>query len=119
VARTAYILKSPDARTGKAYRQGYIPGAMRKCRIAIARYLAFVVALLLVVMALDQAVANSSVVIGSLITSLPALVAWLYLESIAWEGMESDRGIVRGMAIASDQTDRAAREGTIEGRALR
>jgi hypothetical protein len=29
-----------------------MPGAMRKCRIAIARYLAFVVALLLVVIAL-------------------------------------------------------------------
>jgi hypothetical protein len=77
-----------------------MPGAMRKCRITIASYLAFVSALLLVVIASNQAVANSSVIIGLLATSLPALVAWLYVESIAWEGMEADRRVERGMVGA-------------------
>jgi hypothetical protein len=45
-------------------------------------------------------VANSPVIIGLLATSLPALVAWLYVESIAWEGLEQARRIVRGMVSA-------------------
>ena len=85
-----------ERQTGK----DHMPGAMRKGRTAIAGYLAFVVALLLVVIASNQAVADSSVIIGLLATSLPALVAWLYVESIAWEGMEADRRIVRGMVGA-------------------
>ncbi len=44
--------------------------------------------------------ANSPVIIGLLATSLPALVAWLYVESIAWEGLEQARRIVRGMVSA-------------------
>lgn len=74
-----------------------MPRAIRKCRTAIAGYLAFVAALLLAVIASNQAIANSSVIVGLLATSLPALVAWLYVESIAWEGLEQARRIVRGM----------------------
>jgi hypothetical protein len=85
-----------ERQTGK----DHMPGAMRKGRTAIAGYLAFVVALLLVVIASNQAVADSSVIIGLLATSLPALVAWLYVESIAWEGAEPDRRIVRRMVSA-------------------
>ena len=77
-----------------------MPGENRKCRTAIAGYLAFVAALLLAVVASNQAVANSSVIVGLLATSLPALVAWLYVESIAWEGLEQARRMVRGMVSA-------------------
>jgi hypothetical protein len=68
-----------------------------KSTTAISAYLAFVAALLLTVIAAHQAIANSSLVIGLLATSLPALVAWLYVESIPWEGLERGRQIVRGM----------------------
>jgi hypothetical protein len=74
-----------------------MPGANRKHRTAIFGYLAFVAALLLAVIASNQAVANASVIIGLLATSLPPLAAWLYVESIAWEGLEQARRIVRGM----------------------
>lgn len=74
-----------------------MPGANRKHRTAIFGYLAFVAALLLAVIASNQAVANASVIIGLLATSLPALAAWLYVESIAWEGLEQARRIVRAM----------------------
>lgn len=74
-----------------------MPGPNRKHRTAIFGYLAFVAALLLAVIASNQAVANASVIIGLLATSLPALAAWLYVESIAWEGLEQARRIVRGM----------------------
>ena len=60
-------------------------------------YLAFVVALLLAVIASNQTVANSSVIVGLLAISLPAFVAWLYVESIAWEGLEQARRLVRGI----------------------
>lgn len=72
-----------------------MPGAIRT-RSAIFGYLAFVVALLLVVIASSQMIANATVIIGLLATSLPALVAWMYVESIDWEGLESGRRLVRG-----------------------
>jgi hypothetical protein len=74
-----------------------MPGASRQRRTAISGYLAFVAALLLAVIASNQAIANSSVIISLLATSLPALAAWLYCESIAWAGLEQARRIVRGM----------------------
>jgi hypothetical protein len=70
-------------------------GAIRQRRAAISGYLAFVAALLLVLIAANQAVANSSVVIGLLATSLPALTAWLYVESVDWEGLEQAHRLVR------------------------
>ena len=61
-----------------------MPGAGRKARTAVVGYLVFVVGLLLAVIASsNQALANSSVVVALLATSLPALVAWLYVESIS------------------------------------
>ena len=77
-----------------------MPAAGRKARTALTGYLLFVVGLLLAVIASNQAIANSSVVVGLLATSLPAFVAWLYVESISWEGLEQARRIVRGI-IAS------------------
>lgn len=85
-----------------------MPGAIRNGRTAIAGYLAFVAALLLAVIASNQAIANTPVIIGLLATSLPALAAWLYVESIAWEGLEQARRIVRGMASAVALTLSAA-----------
>ena len=76
-----------------------MPGANRKHRTAIFGYLAFVAALLLAVIASNQAVANASVIVGLLATSPPALAAWLYVESIAWEGLE--QAAVRGVAQPS------------------
>jgi hypothetical protein len=74
-----------------------MPAAIRKPRTVIAAYLAFVVALLLAVIASNQTIASSSVIVALLATSLPALVAWLYVESIAWEGLEQARRLVRGI----------------------
>jgi hypothetical protein len=71
--------------------------AILKRRTAIAGYLAFVAALLVAVIASNQAIPNSSAIIGLLATALPALAAWLYVESIAWEGLEHVRRIVRWM----------------------
>jgi len=77
-----------------------MPGATRNRRTAIAGYVAFVAALLLAVIASNQVIARSSVIIGLLATSLPALGAWLYVESIKWEGLEQARRMVRGMVSA-------------------
>ncbi len=72
----------------------------RKSTTAISGYLAFVAALLLTVIAANQAIASSSLIIGLLAASLPALVVWLYVESIPWEGLERARQIVRGVVSA-------------------
>lgn len=75
-----------------------MPPADRRARTALTGYLVFVVGLLLAVIASsNQAIANSSIVIGLLATSLPALVAWLYVESISWKGLEHARRTVRGI----------------------
>lgn len=72
----------------------------RKSTTAISGYLAFVAALLLTVIIAHQAIANSALIIGLLAASLPALVAWLYVESTPWEGLERAHQIVRGVVGA-------------------
>jgi hypothetical protein len=62
---------------------------------AISGYLAFTAALMLAAIVSHESVANSSVIVGLLATSLPALVAWLYADSIAWTGLEHIGRIVR------------------------
>jgi hypothetical protein len=75
-----------------------MPPTGRKTRTALVGYLVFVVGLLLAVIASsNQAIANSSAVVGLLATSLPAFVAWLYIESISWQGLEQARRTVRGI----------------------
>ncbi len=69
--------------------------ATRTRRMAVASYLAFVAALMLAVIAANHTIANSSVVIGLLATSLPALAAWLFVETLDWEGLEQARDMIR------------------------
>jgi hypothetical protein len=68
-------------------------------RSAIFGYLVFVVALLLTVIVSSGAVARSGAIVGLLAVSLPALVAWLYIESSGWMGPEPACRIVRGAVI--------------------
>ncbi len=67
----------------------------RTRRIAVSSYLAFVATLMLAVIASNQTMANSSVVIGLLATSLPALAVWLYVETLDWKGLEQARDMIR------------------------
>jgi len=69
--------------------------ATRTRRLAISSYVAFVAALMLAVVAANQTIAKSSVVIGLLATSLPALVAWIYVETLNWEGLEQAHDMIR------------------------
>jgi hypothetical protein len=62
---------------------------------AISGYLAFIAALMLAVIVSRESVAYSSAIVGLLAMSLPALVAWLYADSIAWTGLEHIGRIVR------------------------
>jgi hypothetical protein len=67
---------------------------------AIAAYLVFVTALFLAVMVAAGSVARAGVIVGLLAVSLPALVAWLYIESTGWMGPEPMCRVVRGVVIA-------------------
>jgi hypothetical protein len=62
---------------------------------AISGYLAFIAALMLAVIVSNESLAYSAVTIGLLAPSLPAMVASLYADSIAWAGLEHMGRIVR------------------------
>lgn len=68
--------------------------------MAIAGYLAFSAALMLAVIASEGSVAYAPLIVGLLATSLPALVAWLYIDSGSWMGPEPICRIVRAAAIS-------------------
>ncbi|HEY7202896.1 MAG TPA: hypothetical protein VIA61_01290 [Methylomirabilota bacterium] len=68
-------------------------------RSAIFGYMVFVVALLLTVIVSSSSVARSGTIVGLLAVSLPALVAWLYIESSGWMGPEPMCRIVRAVAV--------------------
>ena len=72
-----------------------MPKATRTRRLAISSYVAFVAALMLAAIAANHAIANSSVVICLLATSLPALAALLYVDTLNWEGLEPARDMIR------------------------
>lgn len=67
---------------------------------AIAGYLAFTAAALLAVIASAPAIAGSAVAVGLLAVSLPALGAWLYIDSSDWAGPELASRLVRNTVIA-------------------
>jgi len=72
-----------------------MPKATRTRRLALSSYVAFVTALMLAVIAANHTIANSSVVIGLLAISLPALAALLYVDTLNWEGLEPARDMIR------------------------
>ncbi|HEU4437914.1 MAG TPA: hypothetical protein VFT36_01615 [Methylomirabilota bacterium] len=65
----------------------------------LGAYLVFVIGLLFTVIVSSGSVARSGTIVGLLAVSLPALVAWLYIESTAWMGPEPMCRIVRIAAI--------------------
>ena len=65
----------------------------------LGAYLFFVIGLLFTVIVSSGSVARSGTIVGLLAVSLPALVAWLYIESSAWMGPEPLCRIVRIAAI--------------------
>jgi len=67
---------------------------------AIAGYLAFTAAALLAVIASATSIAGSAVAVGLLAVSLPALGAWLYIDSSDWAGPELASRLVRNTVIA-------------------
>ncbi|HET8533637.1 MAG TPA: hypothetical protein VFO08_20975 [Methylomirabilota bacterium] len=67
---------------------------------AIAGYLAFTAATLLAVVASGTPMARSAVIVGLLAVSLPALGAWLYIDSVDWVGSEPASRLVRQAVIA-------------------
>jgi hypothetical protein len=67
---------------------------------ALVAYLVFVTALFFAVMVSAGTVARSGLIVGLLAVSLPALVAWLYIESTSWMGPEPMCRVVRGVIIA-------------------
>jgi len=60
--------------------------------LAISGYLAFTAATMLAVIASEAA--SNRPAVGLLAVSLPALAAWLYIESIGWAGPELASRIV-------------------------
>jgi hypothetical protein len=66
---------------------------------AIAGYLAFTAATLLAVVASGAPIARSPVIVGLLAVSLPALGAWLYIDSSDWVGPEPASRLVRRAVI--------------------
>jgi hypothetical protein len=66
---------------------------------AICGYLAFTVALLLAVIVSAGSIGQSGLIVGLLAVSLPAMVAWLYIESTGWMGPEPMCRIVRTGAV--------------------
>lgn len=67
---------------------------------AIAGYLAFTAAALLAVIASAPSITGSAVAVGLLAVSLPALGAWLYIDSSDWAGPELASRLVRNTVIA-------------------
>ena len=67
---------------------------------AIAGYLAFTAAALLVVIASATSIAGSAVAVGLLAVSLPALGAWLYIDASNWVRSELASRLVRNAVIA-------------------
>ena len=67
---------------------------------AIAGYLAFTAAALLVVIASATSIAGSAIAVGLLAVSLPALGAWLYIDASDWAGSELASRLVRNAVIA-------------------
>ena len=65
----------------------------------LGAYLVFVIGLLFTVIVSSGSVARSGTIVGLLAVSLPALIAWLYIESTAWMGPEPMCRIVRIAAI--------------------
>lgn len=66
---------------------------------AIAGYLAFTAAALLAVIASATVIAGSAVAVSLLAVSLPALGAWLYIDSSDWAGPELASRVVRNAVI--------------------
>ena len=67
---------------------------------ALGAYLVFIIGLFFTVIVSSGSVARSGTIVGLLAVSIPALVAWLYIESTAWMGPEPVCRIVRGVLIA-------------------
>src|SRR5260370_1640147 len=65
--------------------------------LAISGYLAFTAATMLAVIASEAA--SNRPAVGLLAVSLPALAAWLYIESIGWAGPELASPIVHPPAL--------------------
>lgn len=68
-------------------------------RSAVSAYLGFIAALFLTVIIASGSVARSGFIVGLLAVSLPALGAWLYIESSGWMGPEPMCKIVRAVVI--------------------
>lgn len=68
-------------------------------RSVVFAYLAFIAALLLTVIVASGSIAGSGFIVGLLAVSLPALTAWLYIESSGWMGPEPMCKIVRVVVI--------------------
>lgn len=66
---------------------------------ALGPYLAFVTGLLFTVIVASGSVARSGTIIGLVAVSLPALVAWLYIESTGWMGPEPACRVVRAVLM--------------------
>jgi hypothetical protein len=64
---------------------------------ALSAYVAFVAALFFTV--IMTPVAQAGLIVGLLAVSLPALVAWLYIESTAWMGPEPMCRVVRAVVV--------------------
>ena len=67
--------------------------------LAISGHLAFTAATMLAVVASD-AQSTRSAALGLLAVSLPALAAWLYIESTGWVGPELASRIVRRVVVS-------------------
>jgi hypothetical protein len=67
--------------------------------LAISGHLAFTAATMLAVVASD-AQSTRSAAVGLLAVSLPALAAWLYIESTGWVGPELASRIVRRVVVS-------------------
>ena len=67
---------------------------------AVSGYLAFTTALMLAVIAANQSIGNAPLIVGLLAASLPSLAAWLYAESIVWEGQEHILRVARWLSVA-------------------
>jgi len=66
--------------------------------LAISGYLAFTAATMLAVIASEAA--SNRPAVGLLAVSLPALAAWLYIESTGWVGTELASRIVRRAVVS-------------------
>jgi hypothetical protein len=78
----------------------WAPNRQPDSTAAILGYFVFVAFLMFSVIASGMPITRSSVIVGLLATSLPALGAWLYIDSVAWVGPERASRIVRWAVIA-------------------